>query len=147
MRVLRPIAVALFVLAIAVTPLTAVTAEGHFEYRYPPRHAMDLFGHRIVVDDQTGMVAAIGPTGPDCCSGSVSNLGGSGNTLVVEWLAGGCDAYSQLVIRRSAVGYTIDITSGGRTCPYLDLRGYAILLKLWSPIDAASVDVVSEFGS
>ncbi|MEO6350028.1 MAG: hypothetical protein ABIP53_05190 [Candidatus Limnocylindrales bacterium] len=146
MRFSRPLAVALFVVAMAVTPLTAATSGGHFEYRYPARGAMDSFGHRVVVLDRTGMVAGIGPAGSEH-AGRVSNIGNSGNWLGVNWSAGGCETDSRLVLVRVGVRYRIDVTSGGVGCGFLNLTGYSIVLKLWSPIDAATVEVVSRYDS
>jgi hypothetical protein len=143
-RFLRPTAVAVFVLAIAVTPLTATTSSGHFEYRFPPRDSMDWFGHSVEVDDRTGLIANIGPANLESRE-HVSNIGNSGNWLLVRWLAGGCEAFTRLVFQRVGAGYQIDVTSGGSRCPYLDLRGYSIVLKLWSPVDAATVEVHSRF--
>ncbi len=45
----------------------------------------------------------------------------------------------------SEVGYRIVVSTGGRRCAFLDLRGYALILKLWSPIYAENVSLDTEF--
>ncbi len=68
----RTLAIAVIAIAVALTPLSAVTAGGHFEYRYPARDQFDWFGQTAVVDDRTGLVAGIGPAEPTA-HGTVSN--------------------------------------------------------------------------
>lgn len=135
----RAAVIAVFVLVIAVTPLSAITSGGHFEYRYPARGMFDPLGHRVTLDDRTRLAAGIGPAQPGGRDG-VTNLAGSGNWLLVEWSAGGCDTTSSLLFERSGAGYQLTVTSGGRTCAFLSLMTYAIVVRLWSPIDASTVE-------
>lgn len=144
MRRPRTLAIAVFAVAIAITPLSAVTSGGHFEYRYPATGLFDWFGHTVAVDDRTGLIAGIGPAHPTAL-GSVANVAHSGNWLLVEWSAGGCDSHSRLRFEGVDVGYLIVVTSGGRRCSFLSLTSYALVLKLWSPVDAENVSLESRF--
>ncbi len=143
MRRPRLLAIAVLTLAVALTPLSAVTAGGQFEYRYPPMGDVgDWFGHTVVVEDFTGLVASIGPA-KATLHGAVSNVGQSGNVLVVQWLAGGCETNSRLRFERFEAGYRIVVTTGGTRCSFLSLAGYSLVLNLWSPVDADSVSLES----
>jgi hypothetical protein len=143
----RLLAIAVLTLAVALTPLSAVTAGSHFEYRYPPSGGRGgLFGHTVVVEDLTGLVAAIGPA-HSAAQGTVSNVGGSGNLLVVQWLAGGCETGSRLRFEPFHEGYRIVVNTGGSRCSFLDLTGYALMMKLWLPVDAARISLESPYDS
>ncbi|MEO6350027.1 MAG: hypothetical protein ABIP53_05185 [Candidatus Limnocylindrales bacterium] len=144
MRNPRTLAIAAFVLVIALTPLSVVTSAGHFEYRYAARFTSDSgVGHGVVVEDRTGLVAGIGPALPGVYEFSVVNPRGNRNAIVVTWPGGSCDTSSRLVLEGGVdtilIRFTTDASWG---CVIGMGSSHAIVIKLWSPVDAGFFEVV-----
>ncbi len=118
------------VLFVAVTPLSAVLSPGHFETDM----RRDDGSFHVVLDDQTGLVAALAP------GDGVSES--SPRALHVQ-LDGACGEWDyQLRFYASDGGFTIDRqkTSGG--CNLLYLVSQDVVLALRAPVDPATVAIV-----
>lgn len=135
-RLLRGSAVALLVLAMAVTPLSVVFSAGRFETWLPRWNTST----HVTLYDQTGMVRAISDArpaaGPDDLD-TVVNPAGNRNVLQVTWGDGSCVSEARLSVQRSENGYVVQHSLG--RCWHLDLTFYSVAIYLWSPIDAATV--------
>lgn len=137
-RLVRGSAVALLVLAMAVTPLSVVFSAGRFETWLP---SWDGFSHgslHVALNDQTGMVRAITP-GRSGALDQVVNPGANTYVLEVSWLGGCSDRDVQLSLFGSPGGYTLTERTFGWGCPLHIGLGRSVAILLWSPIDAATV--------
>jgi hypothetical protein len=144
-KLVRAAAVALLILVMTVTPLSAVLSAGHFETWLPSWDMSGRASARVVLDDQTGMVRAMSPglaAGPGDLD-TVVNPGGNRWVLVVTWGDSSCVRDVHLGLRPFEGGYVLDQRTTARSCGYLDLRGYSVAIHLWSPVDASLVDFVS----
>jgi hypothetical protein len=134
-RLLGGAAVAVLVLAVAVTPLSATFRPAFFDVRY-----VDPTGSVLAatLEDQTGLVSAF------AYAPQASPTSGRTTTLVVD-LSGGCRD-PNLYIRFMAVGeaYRLVERTSGSWCQLLDLQTRRFALALRAPIDSASVEIVSE---
>jgi hypothetical protein len=135
-RLARGGAVALLVLAMAITPLSVVFSAGQFETWLPRWNA----NVHVTLDDQTGMARAISDASPATGPGdlgTVINPGGNRYVLQATWGDGSCVRDAHLALRRSENGYVLEHSSG--SCFHLDLTDYRVAIYLWAPIDAATV--------
>lgn len=142
MKFARATVVAVLILLMAVTPLSALISPGHFEFAYASRDA--LSGHRLTVEleDRTGLVRGFGPAFqlPGMFDG-VSNQGDDESVLLVSW-GHGCGAYlTQFTFDRAPDGYIVRERTLESGCPYMILIGHAVAIRLWMPIDASTVSV------
>lgn len=137
-KLARAAAVALMVLALAVTPLSVVLSGGRFETWVP---TWDGFAHgslHVTLSDQTGMVRAITP-GRSNVLDEVVNPGANRYVLEVSWLGGCSDRDVQLNLFASPGGYTLTERTFGWGCSLMIGLGRSIAIQLWSPVDAATV--------
>jgi hypothetical protein len=137
-RLARAAAAALLVLVVAVTPLSAVLAERYeFEVWLPgwqgvaPTH--------VILEDHTQLVRAISPGQADFIDDGVSAYGNSRLALLVQWLGGCDDPLTILSFDRIDAGYRLTERTNHR-CRFLVGIGRAVIVSLWSPIDAGQVE-------
>lgn len=133
------VAVALLILVIAVTPLSAFLSGGVFEIWLPGDQFITRT--RVVLEDHTGLVRGIAPAYPDQMDDGVSALGRDGRTLFVQWMGGCGDPLTVLTFDRADVGYRIDERTEHH-CMFLIGIGHAVTVSLWSPVDAATLTFV-----
>jgi hypothetical protein len=141
-KLVRAAAVALLILVMAVTPLSAVLSAGHFEAWLPTWDGFDHTSLKVTLDDQTGMVRAI----TAARSGEldrVINPGDNRYVLVVSWLGGCSDRLATLSFRVSGAGFVLVERTMRWGCPLLIGLGRSVAIHLWSPVDASLVDYVS----
>ena len=127
--------VALLVVVVAVTPLSATFSPRYFDVRY-----VDATGSFLTatLEDQTGLVSGL------AYAPAAVPTSGRTTTLVVD-LSGGCRNPS-LYIRFMVSGdaYRLVERTTGSWCQLLDLQGRRFVLALRVPIDPAAVNVVHE---
>jgi hypothetical protein len=129
------------VLALAVTPLSAVLSGGRFETWLPTWDGFDHGSLHVALSDQTGMVRAITPGRSDERD-EVENPGGNRYVLEVGWLGGCSDRDVQLSLFASPSGYALTERTFRWGCP-LDIGlGRSVAIHFWSPIDAATVTFI-----
>lgn len=129
----RGIAIALFVLVMAITPLSAFTSGGFFE-----TWTSDGFGQsiRVTLNDHTGLVRAIAPRLSESASQDP-------RVLTVDLVAGCGGYWANLDFRRLAEGYVVEHRVDRIGCPFLNLVGYGgVAITLWAPLDVSTVQVV-----
>jgi hypothetical protein len=137
-RLARGAVVTVMVLALAVTPLSAVLSAGHFETWLP---SWDMFGRtslQVTMDDQTGLVRAMTPAQ----SGEldrVINPGGNRSVLAVTWMGGCSDRLATLSFRATDTGFVLTERTLGWGCSLLIGLDRSVAIYLWSPIDAETV--------
>jgi hypothetical protein len=138
-RFARATAVAVMVVAIAVTPLSTVFAGGQFETWVPSWSISHPTWVHVVINDQTGMVRAISQGRTDAPDG-ISNVAGDQRVLVASWVGGCADQEIELTLGRSDSGYVLDErTTIAWGCPFDIGIVRTVAIYLWSPIDAATV--------
>ncbi|MEA2677414.1 MAG: hypothetical protein QOJ81_1555 [Chloroflexota bacterium] len=140
-KLARAAAVAVMILAIAVTPLNAVISSGQFDFRWPGGEFHSSV--RVLVDDHTGLVreVSMAPSPPGAYV-PVSNPGSNRRVLIVSVDGSSCDRGIQLVLDRTPGGYLIgERTLEGR-CALGTGFERSIAIYLWSPVDASLVDFV-----
>lgn len=144
-KITRAVAIAVLVLLMAVTPLSAFLSGGNFETWVGGSYGRPIV--RIGLTDHTGLVRQVSRAEIEG-GGPVQNPGGNQRVLVVDvW--GGCGDYAvHLQFRRVEQGYLIRQRNSDLGCPFLDLLGHgAVALALWSPVDAATVRLESPYVS
>ncbi len=139
-RLARAIAVALLILVIAVTPLSAFLSGGVFEIWLPGDQF--IARTRVVLEDHTGLVRGIAPAYPDRIDDGVSALGSDRRTLFVQWMGGCGDPLTVLTFEGADVGYRI-VERTEHHCIFDLGIGRAVTVSLWSPVDAATVTFAS----
>lgn len=139
-RLARAVAAALLTLVIAVTPLSAFLSGGEFEAWLPGRDG--VIRTRVVFEDHTGLVRAIAPAYADRIADGVTGFGGDGRVLFVQWLGGCGDALTVLTFDPVDGGYRI-VERTEDHCTLMIGIGRAIVVSLWSPVDASTVGFVS----
>jgi hypothetical protein len=121
--------VALMVLLMAVTPLSAFLSGGVHEtwtggYQSESYHRART---RVALRDQTGLVRAVTPAK----EGAVSTPW----AMRVDWYV--CGGGSTLIFERSAEGYLLREQPPTLSCFFGEYR--SVLIHFWSPIDASRV--------
>jgi len=141
-RVVRAAAVALLVLVIAVTPLAAFLSGGRLETRLPGSSLMTgaLPWVNVVLQDETGFVRAIAPASGGRQTGSVANPDGNRMAIVATWFGGCGDRTVRLTFARAGDRFRLTQRTDRFGCPFMIAIGRSVLIVLWSPIEAASVD-------
>lgn len=140
MRFARAAAVAVLVLLIAVTPLSALIAPGEFDVRFA-RYGPSDPGFIVHLSDRTGLVRgmAVAPPRRGVYAG-ITNYGTDGRFLIVAFDGSSCDYLAHLTFERSGGGFLIRTTAQGRWC--LGVGRYtAVAFHLWTPIDASTVEI------
>ncbi len=135
----RAVVVALLILVIAVTPLSAFLSGGVFEI-WLPGHQF-ITRTRVVLEDHTGLVRGIAPAYSGRPNDGVRALGRDGRTLIVQWMGGCDDPLTVLTFDRADAGYRI-VERTEHRCMFLIGIGRAVSVSLWAPLDAATVTFV-----
>ncbi|HYI22060.1 MAG TPA: hypothetical protein VEX62_05415 [Candidatus Limnocylindrales bacterium] len=139
MTLARGLIVALLVLMVAVTPISAMFRPGYFEASLGyslVNPSESWFGPaRVALDDQTGLVLAFvalekpPPTLPD------------DRLLVVNWLGGCSEQLVSLTFRTTDLGYSIEKREfSNRSCTFLIGLDRSVVLTLRAPVDARTVE-------
>jgi len=128
----------------AVTPLTAFTSGGQFEtwligegrgYGSNPTV-------RVLLEDHTGLVKAIGPGYSQRLNQGASPA--KTNVVVVSWFGGCGDFIAHLTMDRANDGYLIRERTHRLGCGLMIGYFRSVAITLWTPIDAAKVTFVPE---
>lgn len=139
MKLARAAVVALLILFMAVTPLSALIAPGEFEVTFTTEYASDReFTVRLA--DRTGLVrglaaAAARPGIQD----AVTNFGVDGRMLIVEVEGSSCDYLAHLTFERAIGGFLISARTEGFSCVFGTLSSHVVAIQLWAPVDASTV--------
>ncbi len=142
MKVARAVVLAVLILLMAVTPLSALISPGHFEVQFAERDR--LSGHRVTVtlDDKTGLARGLSAW-TDSRVGDGVAPSSDGRILVVN-LTGGCGTYLiELAFERASTGYVLRERTHESGCSFLILVGWTVAIHLWAPVDASTVEFVS----
>jgi hypothetical protein len=132
-------AVGLFIVVMALTPLSAITSGGIHETWIRSEYGRAPV--RVVLEDRTGLVRAIAAFTPDGPQPRLTN-GDDARTLVLHWFDW-CPAY-QLNVTFSSVGdrYRLRLAADVLFCSFYDLPSSGtIAIRLSHPVDAAAVDI------
>jgi hypothetical protein len=141
-KLVRAIAAAVLILVMAVTPLSAFLAGGHFETWLPSWDVLGSTSLQVTLDDQTGLVRAITAGQWDELD-RVSNPGGDTYVLAVSWMGGCSDRLAALSFRATDAGLVLAKRTIGWGCPLDVGLGRSVAIYLWSPIDAETVNFTS----
>jgi hypothetical protein len=135
--VFRPAAIALFVLVMAVTPLSAFVSGGVFETWIPAHDGRARV--RVVLQDQTGLVRAINASF-DFDASRATDAMPDQRVLLVSWYGDCGQEYGlNLTFERDDPGYLVRTHAEALWCSF-DPPGYGtIAITLWAPVDAATV--------
>ena len=133
MKLARAATVALLILAVAVTPLSASFRPGVLETRFPA-YGLDS-GPRVVFEDTTGLVQTIAIP-----RWSVEYEEQTDRILVVSWLGGCADRLYWLTFSQTPTGYRIAPRTVSFGCGYMIGLGRTLVLGLRAPIDPAIVE-------
>ena len=148
MRLVRPLVIALLMLLMAVTPLSALIAPGEFEVRFrrdESAQPFEPYGFTVRLKDRTGLVRALSPwVSVPGIQAAVTNQGADGRLLVVEWDGSSCDSLSRLTFDRAGHGFLIRVSTDEVGCFIGSGASHAVGLHLWAPVDAATVTLASE---
>lgn len=137
-RFARPFAVALFVLVMAVTPLSAITSGGVFEIWLPgDEHVTPT---RVALHDTTGLVRFI--SSAHSAPNGVSNPNGDQRTLQVGWIGGCDDPRTTLTFTSGGPGYRLTEQTESH-CWLMIGIWRSVTILLWAPVDASTVEFVS----
>jgi hypothetical protein len=129
-RIARSALVAVLVLFVAVTPLSAILRPGYFEVDM--RRPDGSF--HVIAQDQTGLVAAMVP--------AVGSSVSTSRALHVR-VDGACGDWSYyLVFYAVGDGYLIERHRTSGSCSLLYLASAEVVLVLRAPVDPASVRIV-----
>lgn len=136
MSLRRAALIAVLVLLMAVTPLSAVLSGGAFDVWLGNDGRGPV---RVTLEDQTGLVRLVVGVSTGNLGG-VSNPGGNQRLLSVN-LVGGCgDYWIHLTFSRAAGGYRIDKRTDEFGCSFLNLEGHGtVVMSLLAPVDASTV--------
>lgn len=137
MRIARALVAALLIGLMSVTPLSAVLEPGRHETRLPA-WSDNIRGVPVVLDDRTGRVAGIGLV-PATLEDGVSNPAGNDRMLLVNWVGGACDHAVSLLFEHTNSGYRLAMRTDRASGCILVGVGRAVVLRLRSPVDAATV--------
>ena len=141
-KLVRAAAVALLILVMAVTPLSAVISSGQFGFRWPGGAFHTSV--QVLVADHTGLVreVSVAPS-PAGAYVAVSNPGLNWRVLIVSVDGSSCDRGIQLVLDRTVDRYVIRERTVEGHCVLGTGFERSIALYLWSPVHASIVDFVS----
>ena len=146
-RVARWVAVALFSVAVALTPLTATFSHSGFEAWFPRWGSFQQSRRsdrpHVRLRDRTGLVITMHAAGVEPEQNEPND-----RLLVVSWLGGCSDQLIDMTFEAESDGYLIskrELTSNG--CPFLVGLSRTIVLRLRQPVDAASVQFDALEGS
>ncbi len=152
MRFVRPLVIALLMLLVAVTPLSALIAPGEFEIRFRPEGPRNPWwdpgdnGFTVRLLDRTGLARGLGVAPPRRgLPDPITNYGADGRTLVVRWDGASCDDLTNLTLERAVGGFVIRERTHEGGC-FMGTGAYhSVAIPLWAPVDASTVTLVSEF--
>ena len=138
-RVIRALMVGLFVLVMAVTPLSATTSGGIHEAWIRSEYGSDPI--RVVLKDLTGLVRGVAAFTPDRQYPPLVN-GDDDRTLVLNWFDY-CPVYRLDVTFASAGDrYKLNLAAHSVSCSWFDRNAFGtITIMLSHPVDAATVAV------
>jgi hypothetical protein len=144
--ILRATLIAVLVVLLAVTPLSAIFRPAYFEVVFPGRGLGAAFS--VVVDDRTGLVAGVSPVefaehGPvsNGPGGIVSNGPGGNRRVLFVSISGGCgDHLTWLTFEHVGDGFRIEARTTRVGCPYLMLLTRHVAIHLRAPVDASAVE-------
>jgi hypothetical protein len=140
LRLARAGVVALLILFMAVTPLSALIAPGEFEVTFTTENALDReFTLRLA--DRTGLVRglAVAAARPGI-QDAVTNFGVDGRMLIVEIEGSSCDYVAHLTFQRALGGFQISARTEGFSCGIGTGSSHVVAIHLWAPIDASRVE-------
>ena len=137
----RAALIAILVVLLAVTPLSAIFRPAYFEALFPAEGiAVPL---RVVLDDRTGLAAGFGPVEAVRSGDGVENPAGNRRALIVS-ISGGCgDHQTWLTFDRSDDGFRIEARTSRWGCGFLILLTRDVVIHLRAPVDASTVEFES----
>ena len=139
MRLARAVAIAVLVMLVAVTPLSALIAPGEFDVRLA-RYGSSDPGFIVHLSDRTRLVRGLAVAPPRRgVNEEITNYGTDGRFLIVSFFGSSCDYLAHLTFERTGAGMVIRTTTQGSWCLGTG-RYIAVALHLWTPIDASTVE-------
>lgn len=142
-RFARTLIIGMFIFVIAVTPLSAFTSGGLFEtwligdgHGYGSNPTV-----RVVLEDHTGMVRAIGPASAQRRD-AAEDRAAKTNVVVVTWIGGCGDQTAHLTMDRAEDGYLIRERTDGWGCGLSIGYGRSVAITLWAPVRASAVQFI-----
>lgn len=151
MRFARAVAIALLVLLMAVTPLSALVTPGEFEVRFARdgyAHAWfqpSDFGFTVRLADRTGLARGLSAAPPRRgVYDAVTNYGVDGRMLIVTLEGASCDHLTRLTFERTVGGFLIRERTERFGCFIGMGMSHTLAIHLWSPIDASTVELVAD---
>lgn len=151
-RFARAALVALLILFMAVTPLSALIAPGEFEVRFRPdgfsNHWFEPtgLGFTVRLRDRTGLArglaVAVQPRG--VYDDGVTNHGVEGRMLLVHWEGSSCDVLTYLTFERDVNGYLIRERTNDSSCVMGTGMSHTVAIQLWAPVDASNVRFIAD---
>lgn len=146
MSLRRAAVIAVLVLLMALTPLSAVLSGGVFE-TWLPGSGRGISHNplvRVVLEDRTGLVRTIGPGHYDGhLDSDIVDPPGTQMTLIVNWLGGCGDHIAYLTFESFGEGYRIQERTEAWGCGFDVGYSRTLAIGLWAPIDASTVQFVS----
>jgi hypothetical protein len=138
-RLGRAALVAVLVLFVAVTPLSAIFRPGYFDAQWPSTgHDLAPPPH-FVLEDQTGLVAGFVPAAQERTDAVPTR------SLSISWL-GGCDEQLvYLTFYASGGGYAFEKRTTTNGCPFLVGIRRTVILALRAPVDPVSVRFIGDW--
>jgi hypothetical protein len=137
--IVRASLIAVLVVLLAVTPLSAIFRPAYFEVVFPGSGFVATL--RVVVDDRTGLVAGVSQVdfSPVVDEGVSNGPGENGRSLFVT-LFGGCgDRLAWLTFDRADNGFVIEERTTRYGCGFLIGISRTVVLQLRAPVDASTV--------
>ena len=137
----RTLAIAVFVVAVAVMPLGALLSGGVFETWLPGSGGgmPSMPRVHVALQDHTGLVRAIAPARADTGLEQVVNASHSRSILHVSWMGGCGDHTTYLTFERTGDGFRIRKGTDRSDCAFLVGYTRTVGIALWAPVDASTV--------
>jgi hypothetical protein len=139
----RAAMIAVLVVLLAVTPLSAIFRPAYFEVVFPGSGSVATL--RVVVDDRTGLVAGLSRVDfSPLIDEGVSNGPGENRRALFVTLFGGCgDRLAWLTFDRGDGGFVIEERTTRYGCNFLIGLSRTVVLQLRAPVDASTVEFES----
>ncbi|MGI8928907.1 MAG: hypothetical protein ACR2H0_05520 [Candidatus Limnocylindrales bacterium] len=144
MKVARALVIAVLVLLMAVTPLSALIAPGEYDVRFAGHGSWDP-GFIVHLSDRTGLVRALtvaprrlGVFDP------ITNYSSDGKILIVELEGSSCDYRAHLTLDKAGTGFRLHTTTQSFGCVIGSGRYTDVAFHLWTPIDASTVEFAGD---
>ena len=135
--IVRAALIAVLVVLLAVTPLSAIFRPAYSEVVFPGRPLVATL--RVVVDDRTGLVAGVSQVDSTVDEGVSNGPHENGRSLFVT-LFGGCgDRLTWLTFDRADGGFVIEERTTRYGCSFLMGISRTVVLQLRAPVDASTV--------